>query len=351
MKSSVKHVLLAVLFGFISIDGAHGIDVPKYTIGEKCTNEYDPEKPKNIFCLTQSVAKKEGKFFNNSGVDIPAGTPVSIVSKEFSDQIRITSLNQDKKIIGVTKNTIPNKSFGLVKLGDGNPDCVYDMLDGDPDCNLISNFDTSKYKKDQILYVSNDGSVTNVKPKKAITVGRVNWVSRADPESFNLQIGEIKVSEISTWQNYALAGESCGLLSDIEIAPDLTCVEDDDGNFILESKFPKKSLGDLLYEKTGFAPDATSWMLIISVVFLIGLIISTVWNSRRSKIENLASAVLGILILGFGIFAVVALIVNVIEPYLRGNPVDFSKKVLGIPQYFYLVPMMIATILRNSGKK
>jgi hypothetical protein len=351
MKSLVKHVLLALLFGVIIIDGAHGVDVPKYTIGEKCTNEYDPEKPKNIFCLTQSMAKKEGKFFNNSGVEIPAGTPVSIVSKESPDQIRITSLNRDKEIIGITKHAIPNKSAGLVKLGDGDPDCVYDMLDGDPDCNLISNFDTSRYKKDQILYVSADGGITNVKPIKAITVGRVNWVSEADPESFNLRIGEIKVSEIKTWQNYALAGESCGLLSEIEIAPDLNCVEDDDGNYILESKFPRKSLGDVLYEKTGFAPDATSWMLIISVLFLIGLIISTVWNSRRSKTENLASAVLGILILGFGIFAVVALIVNVIEPYFSGNPVDFSKKVLGIPQYFYLLPVMIATILRNSGKK
>ena len=346
MKKLSKFILLVVDSGTLSINGAYGSEEPKYVIGSICESQYNSGKPKDIFCFTESKFLTESAFFNNSGREIPAGTPVSIVSQKSPNQIRVTNILKDKKILGVTKESIPNNSSGLVQLGNGDPNCS-----GDCPNNFISNFDTSLFKNGQILYVSAEGGVTNIRPKNVVTVGRVMWSGKADPESYTLQLGEVVAVEVSTWQYYAREGENCSNLTDEKIPTDLECVLDSDSNYVLISKFPKQSAGDFIQEKTGFAPDATSWLLIVVVLGLIVLIFNTVWARGKSKSENAATAILVVIVLGLGIFGAAIVLVNVIEPFFRGNPVDFSKKILGIPQYFYLLPTMLAIVLKNSGKK
>ena len=344
MKNLIKFIILVFISGALCINGAYGSEEPKYVIGSVCKPGYDTGKPKDIFCFTESKFLEETVFFNKSGREIPAGTPVSIVSQKSPNQIRVTDILKDKKIVGVTKESIPNNSSGLVQLGNGDPNCS-----GDCPNNFISNFDTSLFKNDQILYVSTEGGVTNIKPKNVVTIGRVMWSGKADPESYTLQLGEVLKVEVSTWQYYAREGENCP--PEADIAPDLECVAVDNFNYVLESKFPKQTIGDFLHEKTGFAPDATSWLLIVSVLFLIVLIVNTVWTRGESKSKNATSALLGVIVVGLGIFGAAIVTVNVIEPFFRGNPVDFSKKINGIPQYFFLLPTMLAIVLRNNSKK
>jgi len=346
MRKLGKFILLVIFSSTFLVNGANGSEKPKYVIGDVCTPQYDSGKPKDIFCFTEAKFLTESVFLNNSGREIPAGTPVSIVSKKSPNQIRVTNILKDKIILGVTKEVIPNNSSGLVQLGNGDPNCS-DKCNN----NYISGFDTSSFKNDQILYVSADGGVTNIKPKNAVTVGRVMWSGKADPESYTLKLGEVVKVEVSTWAYYAQEGENCGLMSDVEIAPDLECVAVDDFTYLLESKFPRQSIGDFLHEKTGFAPDATSWLLIVVAIALIGLISNTVWNKGKSKSENSANAALVVIVVGLAIFGAALVIVNVITPYFKGNPVDFSKKILGIPQYFYLLPTMLAVVLMNNNKK
>jgi hypothetical protein len=344
MRKLGKFILLVVFSGTLFVNGAYGSEEPKYVIGDVCTPQYDSGKPKDIFCFTESKFLTESVFFNNSGREIPRGTPVSLVSKKSPNQIRVTNILKDKIILGVTKNSIPNNSSGLVQLGNGDPNCS-----GDCPNNFISNFDTSLFKNGQILYVSAEGGVTNKKPKNVVTVGRVMWSGKADPESYTLQLGEVLKFEVSTWQYYAREGENCPPESDI--APDLECVAVDDFEYVLKSKFPKQSIGDFLQEQTGFAPDATSWLLIVVLLGLTVLIFNTVWTRGKSKTENATTAILVVIVVGLGIFGAVIVAVNVIEPFFRGNPVDFSKKILGIPQYFYLLPTMLAIVLKNNSKK
>lgn len=346
MRNLIKFIILVFVSGTLFINGAHGSEEPKYVIGSVCEPGYVSGKPKDIFCFTESKFLTETVFFNNSGREIPVGTPVSIVSQKSPNQIRVTNILKDKKIVGVSKESILNNSSGLVQLGNGDPNCS-----GDCPNNYISNFDTSLFKNDQILYVSAEGGVTNIKPKNVVTIGRVMWSGKADPESYTLELGEVVELEVSTWQYYAREGESCGSLTAGKIPPDLECVLDNDSDYVLKSKFPKQSIGDVLHEKTGFAPDATSWFLIVVVLALIGLIANTVWTSAKSKSENAANAILLVIVVGLGIFGAAMVAVNVIEPYFKGNPVDFSKKILGIPQYFYLLPTMLAIVLKNNSKK
>ena len=152
MKNLTKFIIFGFVSGALCINGAYGSEEPKYVIGSVCEPGYDTGKPKDIFCFTESKFLKENVFFNNSGREIPAGTPVSIVSQKSPNQIRVTNILKDKKIVGVTKELIPNNSSGLVQLGNGDPNCS-----GDCPNNYISNFDTSLFKNDQILYVSAEG--------------------------------------------------------------------------------------------------------------------------------------------------------------------------------------------------
>ena len=135
MRKLGKFILLVVFSGTLFVNGAYGSEEPKYVIGDVCTPQYDSGKPKDIFCFTESKFLTESVFFNNSGREIPRGTPVSLVSKKSPNQIRVTNILKDKTILGVTKNSIPNNSSGLVQLGNGDPNCS-----GDCPNNFISNF-------------------------------------------------------------------------------------------------------------------------------------------------------------------------------------------------------------------
>ena len=86
MKKLSKFILLVVVSGTLSINGAYGSEEPKYVIGSICESQYNSGKPKDIFCFTESKFLTESAFFNDSGREIPAGTPVSIVSQNNVDR-------------------------------------------------------------------------------------------------------------------------------------------------------------------------------------------------------------------------------------------------------------------------
>jgi hypothetical protein len=345
-------IIALFLSGLFLSSPVQAADTSKYLVGGPCSLTGNIDKPANFYCFSETKVVKVGNFLNRSGNDIPAGFPVSIASQEDKTLIRVTNIKLDKKIVGISKSTILNGTYGEVWIGDGDPNCCdyADFNEGRPG-QIISNFDTSMFKKDQTLYVGSDGHITNVKPSKVVTVGKVSWVGVAEPDSYTLDIGQVPKLQVSTWQVYSPEGSQCGTLTEQQISPELVCVLDNDSNYVLKSKFPKQNIGDFLHEKTGFAPDATSWLLIVSVLFLIGLIVNTVWTRGESKSKNATSALLGVIVVGLGIFGAVIVTVNIIEPFFRGNPVDFSKKINGIPQYFFLLPTMLAIVLRNNSKK
>jgi hypothetical protein len=314
----------------------HAADKPNFVVGEPCSSSSEVKKPRNFYCVSQEKYIKEKSFTNKSGKDIPMGYPVSVASRVNETLIRMTDPKLDDRIIGISQTKIPNGESGVVWIGDGR-------ADSSDENQIIPNFDTSRFKKDQLLYVGDDGHITSTKPPKPVLVGRVSWVGKAEPDSYTLNIGHVQLSQVSTWQQIS-EGDDCGLLTDDQIPPDLIC---NGSNFRLEQKNPKQTVGDFAYEKTGFNPDANGWALIAVSLFLIGLTFFAMKDSSKSLREALVKTSISVLVLALVIVSLVALLVNIIEPLLRHNPVDFSKKVFGVPQYFLMLPAVFAIIVRN----
>jgi hypothetical protein len=303
-----------------------------------------------MYCDIDRKVLEKKEFRNFSGFDIPAGTPVSVDEKSGKESIRIANPVTDKSIIGMTADRISNQSSGIVYLGDGDPGCVSDLTYGRYQCNLIPNFDTSKFKKGQPLYFGRDGKISNKKSGSALNVGSVFWRGKADPESYSLNLGKIYSVEVGIWKAYESAGSSCEYMSEDEISPLLTCELDEDGFYKLYPISQGESVGDVLYEKTGFDPDANSWGLIAISLVLVWLIFTAVKQSSKKFSVTLGKTIFFSLVAAMGIFSLVAIYVNIIDPIFKNNPVDYSKKFLGIPMYFYLIPTMLTIALRNLRK-
>lgn len=341
---------LLIGFGFFSNSPVHGNTPAKYDVGQPCNPDFDPNKPEEIYCFTEKVYEEERLLQNLSGVDISAGTPVVIESKGNGQSIRIVNAQTDKKISGIAKEDISNQKFGIVHLGDGSPDCLGDLLEGKWSCNLIPNFDTSRFKKGDVLYVDSNGEISNKKSKSSVVIGLVTWAGKAEYDSYTLEIGKILAEEVSVWKKYRTEGQPCGDLQDDEISSDLACGMNQNAEYILYTKNPKETIGDSIREKTGFDPDGNSWLLILVSLFLIALIFSAVRDSAKSLSESLGKTVLYAILAGLVLFSLTAFIVNVLTPLFNDNPVDFSKKIFGIPQYLFLLPTMLAIVLRNYKK-
>jgi hypothetical protein len=347
MKRIAVATALLIGIGMFSGASAFGDESGKYSVGELCSPGFDPEKPKDIYCFTEEKAVSEGVFQNVSGGDIPAGTPIVIESKGSGQFIRIVDTKIDKEISGVTKERILNQQLGSVFIGNGDPKCREDFLDGRWECNYITNFDTSAFNKDDVLYVDSTGKISNKKSINSVVIGIVKWAGKAEFDSYTLDIGKVFAQEISTWKKYRVEGDSCDDLQESEILPSLRCGMDEEGLYLLFSKNPKKTIGDSLYEKTGFDPDGNSWLLILVSILLVAIIFSVIRESAKSLSESIGKTSLYAILLGLVLFSLTALIVNVITPLFKGNPVDFSKKIFGIPQYFYLLPGLLVAVLRN----
>jgi hypothetical protein len=321
----------------------------KYVVGQACSPEFDAAKPKTLYCYVEKTGLFEDKLKNSSGFDLPAGTPVTIIETGNGKEFRVADIALDRKISGVTKSSIPRNKFGKVFIGDGDTKCV-DSFASDPQksvrCNWIDNFDTRSYKKGQILYLGDKGTITTKRQGKIVTVGLVEAVMRSAPEVYTLNIGRVPNIEILTWQRYLTQGENCAYLSEEQISPDLVCVE---GDYVLVPKNPGKSVGETVYEKTGLSLDSTAWFPAIVLILLV-ILLFTIADSSKGFGSRVFETLFNLLRLLLVCVGLVALFINVIQPLFSNNTVDFSRKVLGIPTYFYFLPIMLSLVLRINKK-
>ena len=289
---------------------------------------------------------------NSSGLDVPAGTPVTILEQGNQKEFRVADIALDKKISGITKESIPRNKFGLVFIGDGDPGCQVEYLSNGTAlrCNWIDNFDTRSYKKGQVLYLGEKGKVTTSRQGKVVTIGQVELVKKSAPGVSTLNIGRVPNIEIRTWQRYLAKGENCAYLSEEQISPDLVCVEGDEGKPVLVLKNPKKSVGDNIYEKTGISLDSTAWFPLITLFLIIIGIFAFITDSKNGIASRLFQTLFYLIIFLSVCVALVALFINIVEPLFSNNTVDFSRKVLGIPTYFYFLPIIFSIILRSNRK-
>jgi len=348
----IKRVASAIIgIGFLlfSCQAIQASEVPKYELGESCSSEYDAAKPKDIYCYVNEVGLYEKKLKNSSGSDVPAGTPITILKGGDGKEFRVSDIALDKKISGLTKENIPKDKFGFVLIGDGDSGCIGGSFSGDTQirCNWIENFDTRAYKKGQILYLGEKGRITTTRQGNVVTVGQVELVAKSSPDNATLNIGRVPNIEIRTWERYLSEGENCAFLSEEQISPDLVCVEGDE---ILAPKNPKKSVGDNVYEKTGISLDSTAWFPLITLFLIIIGIFAFITDSKNGIALRMLQTLFYLSVFLLVCAALVALFINIVEPLFSNNTVDFSRKVLGIPTYFYFLPIIFSIILRNNRK-
>ena len=308
----------------------HADQADKFKIGEPCTQGLYGDKPENIYCKTENKPVKTGLFLNMSGKLIPEATFVSLVVKNGQESIKATDINTDKKIVGIAREEIPNGAKGWIFLGDGDPDC-YNICQVTPYI-----YSDESIGDNEILYVGEKGEITNIKPKNAVTVGR----SKAG--TYGFYMGNLEVREVSTWQPYLTEGSECSFLNDDEIAPGLQCNED----YVLTS-VNEKPFRDDFYDLFGFFPDAPYVFLMITVFFLVILMfIVSEGNLLHRIFTTIFRSVMFLSIAGL----LVAIYINIVEPLFRDNSVDFSKKVFGVPFYFFLFLMMFSVLINGKRK-
>jgi hypothetical protein len=261
---------------------------------------------------------------------IPEATFVSLVVRNGEESIKATDIRTDKKIVGLTREDIPVGAKGWIYLGDGDPDCLYICQEQPYDSNNQSIGDN------EILYLGENGKITNIKPKKVVTVGK----SKAG--AYRFFMGNLEVREVSTWQPYLTEGNDCGYLNEDEIAPGLVCNED----YVLIS-IDDKPFRDDFYDLFGFFPDAPYLLFIAAVLFLVFMMfITSDGNIGKKVFTTIINSSILLSVIGL----VIALYINVIEPLFKNNSIDFSKKVFGVPFYFFLFLMMFSVLINGKRK-
>jgi hypothetical protein len=305
--------------------------VEKFKIGEPCTQGLYGDKPENIYCKTDRRPAKTGSFLNLSGKLIPEATFVSLILKNEQESIKATEIKSDKKIVGIAREDIPAGAKGWIYLGDGDPECRY--ICSEPPYV----YGDESIGDNEILYVAENGKITNIKPKNAVTVGR----SKAG--TYGFYMGNLEMREISTWKRYESKGAGCTFLNDDDIAPDLRCNEDS----VLSSAVPDKPFRDTFYDLFGFFPDAPyiAMIILILLITILGFVLS-----EGSLGVRLFKTITGTVMLLSVAALIVTIYISVVEPLFSSNSVDFSKKVFGVPFYFFLFLTMFSAIVRGKRK-
>jgi hypothetical protein len=193
----------------------------------------------------------------------------------------------------------------------------------------------------------------------------VNAKTRAECEVFGRkETKKILVNELGLTATEAKDILSCYALEDFaEEPPNTTCDtsyiegpwEEGAPRVYYWHHYPERSAFTKFNDLDGGAKSSIIFF-VLATIFFFALFYS---GFRPNKSERnaqstsvaLVKTLLSIVGVALLIIFIVWLYIAFIEPFFNGNPIDFSKKVLGVPQYMWTVIYGVYYIAWNSNRK
>jgi hypothetical protein len=192
----------------------------------------------------------------------------------------------------------------------------------------------------------------------------VNAKTRAECEVFGRkETKKILVNELGLTATEAKDILSCYALEDFaEEPPNTTCDtsyiegpwEEGAPRVYYWHHYPERSAFTKFNDLDGGAKSSIIFF-VLATIFFFALFYS---GFRPNKSERnaqstsvaLVKTLLSIVGVALLIIFIVWLYIAFIEPFFNGNPIDFSKKVLGVPQYMWTVIYGVYYIAWNSNR-
>ena len=194
----------------------------------------------------------------------------------------------------------------------------------------------------------------------------VDAKTRAECEVFGRkETKKILVNEIGLTASEARDILSCYALDDFaEKPPNTTC----DTSYIegpgeeggaprvyYWHHYPERSAFTKFNDLDGGAKSSIIGFALIAIIFFALFYSGFSPSKSERNLQSTSVAVVKTLLSIVGVALIIILIVWLyiafIEPFLNGNPIDFSKKVLGVPQYMWTVIYGVYYIAWNSNRK
>lgn len=193
----------------------------------------------------------------------------------------------------------------------------------------------------------------------------VNAKTRAECEVFGRkETKKILVNELGLTATEAKDILSCYALEDFaEEPPNTTCDtsyiegpwEEGAPRVYYWHHYPERSAFTKFNDLDGGAKSSIIGFALIAIIFFAlfysGFRPNKSERNAQSTSVALFKTLLSIVGVALLIIFIVWLYIAFIEPFFNGNPIDFSKKVLGVPQYMWTVIYGIYYIAWNSNRK
>ena len=193
----------------------------------------------------------------------------------------------------------------------------------------------------------------------------MNAKTRAECEVFGRkETKKILVNELGLTATEAKDILSCYALEDFaEEPPNTTCDtsyiegpwEEGAPRVYYWHHYPERSAFTKFNDLDGGAKLSIVGFALIAIIFFAlfysGFSPSKSERNLQSTSVAVVKTLLSIVGVALIIIFIVWLYVAFIEPFFNGNPIDFSKKVLGVPQYMWTVIYGIYYIAWNSNRK
>jgi len=193
----------------------------------------------------------------------------------------------------------------------------------------------------------------------------VNAKTRAECEVFGRkETKKILVNEIGLTASEAKDILSCYALEDFaEEPPNTNCetsyitgpAEEGASRVYYWHHYPERSAFTKFNDLDGGAKSSIIFFVLATIFFFAlfysGFRPNESERNAQSTSVALVKTLLSIVGVALLIIFIVWLYIAFIEPFFNGNPIDFSKKVLGVPQYMWTVIYGIYYIAWNSNRK
>jgi hypothetical protein len=193
----------------------------------------------------------------------------------------------------------------------------------------------------------------------------VNAKTRAECEVFGRkETKKILVNELGLTASEANDILSCYALDDwAEEPPNTTCDtsyingpwEEGAPRVYYWHHYPERSAFTKFNDLDGGAKSSIIGFALIAIFFFVlfysGFRPSKSERNIQSSSVALIKTLLSIAGVALGIVFILWIYIGFIEPFINDNPIDFSKKVLGVPQYMWPVIYGVYYIAWNSNQK